>query len=127
MPNFSKLIIAGHVGKVDEIKYAGSANTPVLKFSLAVNTGFGEKKACSWYACSYWGKQAESVAQYITKGKAILVSGELSLREWDSNGKKGTSADVRVEQITLLGGKDDGGHTEQAAPAAQSGDDSIPF
>lgn len=125
MPNFSKVILAGHIGKADEIKYVGSANTPVLKFSLAVNTGFGEKKTCSWFACSYWGKGAESVAQYITKGKPILVSGELSLREWDSNGKKGTSADVRVDQITLLGGKDEGGH-EQAPAATQSGDE-IPF
>ena len=130
MPNFSKLIIAGHVGKCDEIKFAGQNNTPVLKFSLAVNTGFGQNKTCSWYSCSYWGKQAESVAQYIAKGKAVLVSGELSLRDWESNGKRGTSADVRVENITLLGGKDDGGHQDApAAPAEQQpqSTDEIPF
>lgn len=77
-----------------------------------------------------WGKRGEAVASYIRKGEKIAVSGDLSTRE--HNGK--TYLQVRADDITLLGGKGDGGSSytppeQSGAPAPAGGgiDDEIPF
>jgi len=130
MPNYASIQLCGHVGKAEELKYTPQG-TAVLRFSLAVNTGYGDKKAVSWYSCQLWAKQAESLAPYIIKGKPLLVIGEPSIREYtDSSGNKRQSFDVRVRDVVLLG---DGGRREQvpqdqqqdAAPSQESSE--IPF
>ena len=107
MPNHALIILTGHVGKAEETKYLPQGDA-VLRFSLCVNTGFGDKKTASWYDCSLFGKRAEKIAMFISKGKPITVIGEPSIRKWESNGKAGTSVSVRVADIVLLGGRDDG-------------------
>ena len=83
MPNFNQIIICGHVGNAEELKKLPN-DTPVIRFSIAGNTGFGDKKKTTWYRCSLFGKQAQSVQPFITKGKAVQVVGEHSNSEWTS-------------------------------------------
>lgn len=120
MPSKAQVDLIGHLGKDAEVSFLPNG-TPVAKFSMAVNTGFKDKKVVSWYAITLWGKQAESLKQYLTKGKTVNVMGELSIRNYTTkDGKHGTSADVRVDKIFLLGGKDDGaGHSEPQQEAAE--------
>lgn len=96
----------GNIGKTGEIRYtAGSNPTPVLGFSVAVTSGYGENAKTTWANCQLFGKRAESLAPYVVKGASVAVSGEVTLREWESQGKKGQSLDVRVSDLTLTGGK----------------------
>lgn len=111
----------GRVVADAEQRYTPSGE-PVLSFRVASDIGFGDKKTTNWFSCQIWGKRGEALAQYLTKGQRVAVYGQLTLREWqDKEGIKRLSPDVRVNEISLQGGKrEDGGqgsgYSQEAAP-----------
>lgn len=127
MPNHALIVITGHLGPKIDVNFLPGKGTPVLKFSLCVNTGYGERKQATWYNCAFFGDRAQKLQPMLAKGQAITVVGEPSLREYSTDSGKRQSLDVRVSEIVLLGGKRD--DAEYAAPAADAPavDDSIPF
>lgn len=108
----------GRLAKDGEVRYTAGANpTAVLGFSVAVTSGYGDNAKTTWANCQLFGKRAESLAPYVVKGTTVAISGEVTLREWESNGKKGQSLDVRVNDLTLVGGnRESGGSTSYDAP-----------
>lgn len=115
MPNFSQATLAGHIGRDAEARYTPGGKA-VTKFSLAVSTGYGERKQTSWFNVTLWNK--EKLSEFLTKGKAVLVSGELSVREYDrADGSKGTSVDLNANNITFLGAREDDGFNQERQPA----------
>lgn len=125
----NSLNVIGRIGK-DAVLRNTQNGDAVLGFSLAFDSGFGEKKQTIWLDCSMWGKRGEKIAEYLTKGKQIGVSGELGTREHEGR----TYLTLRVSDVTLCGGKDEERAPRQQAPArapvAQSDDfreDDIPF
>lgn len=103
MPNHALAILTGHVGKEPEYKQVSDG---LLKFSLAVATGYGDKKQTTWWEISLWGKRASTLQSMIHRGDPITVIGEPSLRKWTSGEKSGVSLEVRAADIVLLGGRD---------------------
>lgn len=93
------ICIAGRVGK-DATLRRTQGGGPVLGFSVAVDDGYGENKRTLWFDCSVWGKRAEALSQYLTKGTAVAVSGDLSTREHEGK----TYLTVRVNEVTMQGG-----------------------
>jgi single-strand DNA-binding protein len=94
----------GNVGKAD-MRYLASGD-PILAFSVAVSSGYGDKKQTTWANCSLFGKRAESLQQYIQKGQTVGVSGEVTLRPWtDKEGQQRHNLEVRVNDLTLLGSR----------------------
>jgi single-strand DNA-binding protein len=128
------ITIAGNIGK-DAVTRTTPNGEKVTGWSVAVEERNGQDRRSIWFDCTIWGKRGESLAQYLTKGGKVAVSGELSTR--DHEGK--TYLTIRVEQVTLLGGKPDGERQERgqqssgygAGGSANSGrsnmDDDIPF
>lgn len=130
----------GRLAADAELRYTPSGE-PVLSFRVASDIGYGEKKTTNWFQCQVWGKRGESLKQYLAKGQQVTVYGQLTLREWqDKEGIKRLSPDVRVTELTLQGGKQEGsGHgggtsqppQRQTPPAQQPQqapmDDDIPF
>ena len=123
----------GNIGKDAESRFLPNGD-PVVSFSVGVKSGYGEKATTTWARCAMFGKRAESVSQYLTKGQLVGISGEVTLREWnDKEGQKRNSLEVRVNDLTLLGKKDgqQAAQPRQQAPSQQSGgmdmDDEIPF
>ena len=128
----------GNIGKDAESRFLPNGD-PVVSFSVGVKSGYGEKATTTWARCAMFGKRAESVSQYLTKGQLVGISGEVTLREWnDKEGQKRNSLEVRVNDLTLLGKKDgqqaapQRQATQQQAKPADSGgfgdfDDEIPF
>jgi len=129
-----KLTLAGTVGKDAVLRNA--SGEPVLGFSIAVNNGkdrSGNEIPSTWFDCSIWGKRAEAVARFITKGTKITVEGKLTTREHEGK----TYLGCKVSDFTLQGG----GQQSEAAPSSggasqsQAGgysapggmDDDIPF
>lgn len=107
----------GNLGKDAEQRYTPSGDA-VVQFSVAVKSGYGDKETTTWARCAMWGKRGEAVAQYLTKGQLVGISGEVTLREFtNKEGNKQTSLEVRVNDLTLLGGKREG---EQSAPRSES-------
>lgn len=118
--------IAGRIGRSAELRRTQGGD-PVASFSVAVDDRSGKEKATMWFDCSVWGKRAESLSQYLTKGTAVCVSGDLGTRE--HNGK--TYLTVRVNDVTMLGGGERSGgqsaDTGERQSFSQDLDDSVPF
>lgn len=105
-----QICIAGRTGKAAELRRLQDG-TPVLSFSVAVDDGWGERKRTLWFDCSLFGKRGEPLEQYMPKGVPVTVSGDLSTREHDGK----TYLTVRVSEVTLQGGKQDGERQERPA------------
>lgn len=83
------VILTGRLTKDPEIRYTDSKKA-VCSFTLAVDDGRdseGKKKA-QFIPCVAWGKTAELIDQYFTKGKPLTVTGRITVRTYDKNGEK---------------------------------------
>ena len=106
----------------------------VVSFKGAIDSGFGQNKTSTWIKFTLWGKRGDSVLPYLKDKTQIAVSGELANREYtDKEGQKRYSLEVRVNELTLLGGKQDSQPAQQQskpAPTAKAdaiGEDDIPW
>ena len=99
----NNISIAGTLGKDAEVRYLPNGDA-VCNFSVA--DSMGKDKGTIWWNCQLFGKRAESLSQYLTKGQAVTVSGSITEREWsDKEGNKRKSMDVRVQDVALQGGR----------------------
>jgi single-strand DNA-binding protein len=104
--------------------------------------GGQRQEKTEWHRIVLWGKQAESLQEYLTKGKQIYVEGRLQTRQWDDkDGNKRYTTEIKADRITLLGGGGGGGRgasMERGGAAISHGggdeppmepitDDDIPF
>lgn len=108
----SKVSAIGNIGNDPELKRIQSGDA-CLSFSVAANITVKREKVTVWYRCTMWGKRAETLHPMLHKGKQVYVTGELNPRLYESNGKTNVSLDVRVDDLQLLGSKDDGQHGGQ--------------
>jgi len=137
--NYVELL--GYVGKDPEVK-AIPSGAKVAKFSIATSESWVDKNTnqrqekTEWHNLVAWRGTAEIIEKYVSKGSHIMVEGKLSTRSWeDQNGQKRYMTEVVVDQIYLLGGKNDGRNTSVAGQGqAQSGygpaapaEDGLPF
>lgn len=99
----NSITIAGGLGRDAEIKYLNSGD-PVCNFSVADSQG--KDKSTIWWSCTLFGKRAEALSQYLTKGQHVTVVGHVQEREFtDKNGNHRKAMDVRVNDIILQGGR----------------------
>lgn len=97
------ICVAGQLGRDSEIRYLANGDA-VLGFSVADDQG--KEKSTIWWNCSLFGKRAESLAQYLTKGQKVTVSGVVTEREYtDKDGTKRKAQDIRVNDVALQGGQ----------------------
>ena len=123
----------GNLGNEAEMRYTAGGD-PIVNFSVAVKAGYGDKATTTWIRCAMWGKRGEAVIEYLKKGTMVGISGELSNREYkDKDGQTRYSLEVRVNDLTLLGGRpvtESGGDARsEKKTSTKSGDleDQIPF
>lgn len=114
---------AGNLGKDAETREAGG--TTVTKFSVACKTG--KKDETQWVECSMWDERGEKLAPFLVKGKTVAIVGRVSVRAYDSKGEARASLEVRVDQLTLLGGGEGRGpaRTDEARRPARHEDDPV--
>ncbi|MEK6642516.1 MAG: single-stranded DNA-binding protein [Planctomycetota bacterium] len=114
MANFNKVVLAGNLTRDPQLSYLPS-NMAVVEFGMAINSKWrsqsGEMKEDTCFVeLQAFGKQAETLNQYMTKGKALLVEGKLRYRSWDGkDGKKHSKLSVVVDTFQFLGGPPGGG------------------
>ena len=98
----------GNLPRDAELRFLPDS-TPVLSFSLALSSGYGDKAQTDWLDCSLFGKRGESLAAILTKGIKIGVTGELSTNKYKTKeGEERTSLRLRVNAVTLTGNKSEG-------------------
>lgn len=109
MPSFNRCILMGHLTRNPELTYS-NAGTAIAKFGLAVNKRFkqGEelKEKVTFIDVTCFGKQAEHCAEFLQKGSAALVEGELEQSMWESKtGEKRSKHEVIAQHVTFMSKK----------------------
>jgi len=127
----NNLTVAGQLGKDAEVRFLPNGD-PVANFSVADSQG--KDKDTIWWNCQLFGKRAESLAQYLTKGQSVTITGSVSQRKYtDKHGVEKISTDVRVNDVALQGGRKESATPQAQKPKPQGGsfedmdDSSIPF
>src|SRR5581483_5891590 len=113
MASVNKVVLIGNLGRDPEMRYLPSGD-PVASFSLATTESWkdksGQKKEeTQWHQVEVFGKTAEVVRDYCTKGKQVYIEGSIRYDEWtDKDGVKRTKAKIKVSgpnsRLVLLGG-----------------------
>ena len=112
MTDLNHVAIIGRLTRdPDGISYMPNGNA-VLKFSIAVNrrkkTGDQWTEEASYFDVTLFGKSAESLKQYLVKGKQVAVDGELRQDRWEKDGQTQSKVYIYSRSIQLLGGKEGG-------------------
>lgn len=121
MANFNKVILAGNLTRDPQLSYLPS-KTPVVEFGMAINRkwkgqdGQQREETC-FVDCRAFGRTAEVINQYMSKGRPILVEGRLTFDSWEGkDGQKRSRLRVTVENFQFLGsGQGQGGGDTYAA------------
>ena len=148
MASFNKVILMGNLTRDPELRYT-SGGTAIAKLGLAVNRVWRDaegqqKEETTFVDVDAFGKQAETLGQYMQKGRPILVEGRLKLDQWEdkNTGQNRSRLGVVLERFSFVGGgggQADGGGAapQQSAPPPSEpadgppvdgpGDDDVPF
>jgi len=109
MGSVNKVILVGNLGRDAELRYT-PGGAAVAKFSIATTEMWNDKSGqrqerTEWHNIDLWGKQAETLSEYLVKGKQVYVEGRLQTDEYtDKEGQKRKSTKVRCDRVVLLGG-----------------------
>jgi single-strand DNA-binding protein len=121
-----KVVIVGNVGRDAEMRYTPSG-VPVTSFSIAVNRRWSnangeQQEKTTWFRVTCWRKLAETAAQYVKKGKLLLVEGEVEAQAYvDREGNARGTLEMTANTFKFLGGPRDG--AEGGGPPTGGGDD----
>ena len=128
----NKVTLIGRLTKDPELKYTPGQGTAVTTINLAVDRRFtkDEKKEADFIPVVIWGKQAESTAQYVSKGKLIGIAGRIQTRSYEAKeGGKRYVTEVVAEEVQFLewGEKPQGNSNSDYSDMEPIEDSDIPF
>jgi len=148
MASLNKVILIGNLGKDPEIRYTQQGE-PIANFSLATSERWTDKSGqkqerTEWHRVEVFGKTAQIVRDYCSKGKQVYLEGSIKYDEWtDKDGNKRNMTKIRVSgpgsRLVLLGSRGEGGpRGGSATPEGggpppdtsddfQASDDDVPF
>jgi single-strand DNA-binding protein len=133
--SLNKVMLIGRLGSDPELRYTQSG-TAVSRFSLATNDVWKDRQTSErkektvWHKVVVWGKLAETISEYLSKGRQVFVEGRLDSRSWeDDQGQKRYIVEVIADRVVFLGGR---GDSAGAVPSDDFStddivDDDIPF
>src|SRR5690348_6407281 len=130
MGSVNKVILVGNLGRDAELRYT-PGGAPVATLNMATTEVWNDKagqkqEKTEWHRVVLWGKSAESLTEYLTKGKQIYVEGRLQTRQWDDkDGNKRYTTEIRGDKIVLLGGGSGGGRGASGGSMSRGGGDDL--
>lgn len=129
MNDINSVVLLGRLTRDAEIRYT-NGGLAISKFSIACNRSVkkGDKweDEASFFDITWFGKSAENLNQYMTKGKQIAIAGELRQSRWEKEGQSRSKVEVIANNVQLLGGKGDSKPSGQRQ-TAQDFEDDVPF
>jgi single-strand DNA-binding protein len=130
MGSVNKVILVGNLGRDAELRYTpGGAAVATLNMATTEvwnDKGGQRQEKTEWHRIVLWGKTAESLAEYLTKGKQIYVEGRLQTRQWDDkDDNKRYTTEIRGDRIVLLGGGGGGGQRGGGVSRGGGGEESL--
>ena len=108
MGSVNKVILVGNLGRMPRCASRRAAQ-PVASFSIATTENWTSKdgqkqEQTEWHRIVLWGKTAETLQPYLIKGKQLYLEGRLQTRQWEKDGQKHYTTEVKADKIVLLGG-----------------------
>ena len=104
----NKFIVLGNITKDAELRYTAN-DKAYSKFSIANNEGYGDNKKTNFFNCTLWGKSAENLNRFLTKGQKVLITGKVEINDYkDKEGVERKIIDINVDSfggVELLGNK----------------------
>jgi single-strand DNA-binding protein len=135
MGSVNKVILVGNLGRDAELRYT-PGGTAVANLRIATTETWTDRSSgqrqehTEWHSVDLWDKQAETLQEYLRKGRQIYVEGSLRTRQWDDReGNKRYSTNVRASRVVLLGrgegsGPRDDSEHPRSAPRARGAEES---
>ncbi len=132
MANFNKVFLMGNLTRDPELRYTASGAS-LTNMGLAVNRKYRQgdelKEETCFVDITVWGKQGESCAEYLSKGRPVFVEGRLHFRSWETeDGQKRSKLEVVASNVQFLGrageSKDSG---RDSSPMDEPPADDVPF
>lgn len=126
MGSLNKVQLIGNLGRDAELRYT-TGGAAVATLNLATTEPYkdregNKKEDTQWHRVVVWGKSAEALAEYLTKGKQIYVEGKLQTRKWkDKDGNDKYTTEIRGDRVVLL----QGGSGARSAPARHVTDEEV--
>ena len=126
----NKILLSGRLTKDAELGYIAATGTPKASFSIAVERGYQKdknNKKVDFINCEMIGKHTENLCQYLTKGKALMVEGELNIDNYEKAGEYRSFTKVKVDKVEFQA---NAGRFEEATVNGQFQElatDDIPF
>lgn len=102
----NKILLCGRTTKDAEISYLAGSGTPKITFTLAVDRSYQKdknNKKVDFINCEQLGKHVENLCQYVTKGKQLIVEGELNIDNYEKDGEKRSFTKVKVDRLEFVG------------------------
>lgn len=131
---FNKVILMGRLTKDVDLKYASNEKgTAVARYTLAVDSGYGDYKRTDFINCVAFGKAGEFASQYFSKGKRVLVEGSIKIGEYEDKDKvKRKTFDIIVEKQEFADSGNGAKKEDKTESSVEDGfndidDDEIPF
>ena len=103
----NKIILTGRTTKDAELGFIGTTGTPKMTFTLAVERNYQKdknNKKVDFINCEMLGQHTEKLCQYVTKGKSILIEGELNIDQYTKDDEKRSYTKVKVDRLEFLAG-----------------------
>ena len=128
----NKVILVGNLGANPEVR-ATQGGQMVANLRLATTERWTDKNGqkqemTEWHRVVVWGRQAEIVSQYLTKGRQIYVEGRIRTRQWqDQQGQKRFTTEIVAQNIQMLGSRQEGGPREDMGAALPPDDTTADF
>lgn len=107
MASYNKVVLLGNITRTPDVRNLPSSSTVVATTGIATNRKFKDKEEVMFIDIVAYGKQAEIMGMYVTKGSPLLVEGRLSFRQWEQEGQKRSKHEVVVESFQMVGGRKD--------------------
>ncbi len=143
MLGFERVVIMGNLGNDPEMRFLPNG-TPVTNFSVAVNKKYTDNdgvdhESVKWFRVSAWRRQAEVCNEYLSKGSAVYIEGEVKVDPETGNprvykrndGEAASSLELTARFVRFLGGSNGEGYapTDEEVPAEadEEDDEKIPF
>ena len=101
----NKVVLTGRLTKDAELGFIGATGTPKITYTLAVERSYQKdknNKKVDFINCEMIGKHTEKLSPYVTKGKAILVEGELNIDNYEKDGERRSFTKVKVDRLEFL-------------------------
>lgn len=122
----NKAILIGNVGKQPEIRKTQSGIS-VANFSLATSKKVKGEDKTEWHRVVAWDKLAEIIEKYVNKGDKLMIEGEIETREYEKEGRKVYTTEIRAWNMEMLGGKSEPQSEPDKNIDLDNIDDDLPF